>query len=73
MTRIRNIRVYRCANPATKCGTTIHDHAEPGGRFQDVINCPKCRKPMSHTTAPYSVSTPDPLHPQRRVAVRLPA
>jgi hypothetical protein len=68
-TRIREIRVYRCE----KCHTVVHDHAEPGGRFLDSINCAKCKRTMGHSTGTYSISTPDPVkHPYRRVAVRLP-
>ncbi len=67
--RIQHIRTYSCA-----CGVRFHDHGEPGAKFLDKLTCPRCRKVMTHSTAPYSVSIPDAEnHPMRRIAVRLSA
>lgn len=57
---ILDIRTYSCE----RCKTRILDHGEPGARFAAQVNCPKCRKPMSHSTAQYEVGP----HPDVRGA-----
>jgi hypothetical protein len=70
MTRIRHIRIYRCEKDAI----VIHDHGEVGSKFLDTILCPKCKRPMGHTTATYQITTPDPTgRPQLRIARKLEA
>lgn len=60
----RDIRTYICA----RCKTRTMDHAVPGGKLLDRVLCAKCKQPMTHSTARYDVTVPNPKRPMMRVA-----
>ena len=69
MTRLRKIRIFRCAT----CKTVVHDHGLEKSRMLESHVCPKCRKPMTYEEGMYAVTVPDAKKPWHRVARRLEA